>query len=47
MVSRNHQELLMDFSKKLFYRLVDHATMYSDGRMAFTFRNGAEVSTEI
>lgn len=47
MVSRNRQELLMDFSKKLFHRLVDRATMYSDGRMAFTFRNGAEVSTEI
>ena len=47
MVSRNYQELLMDFSKKLFHRLVDHVTMYSDGRMAFTFRNGVEVNTEI
>lgn len=47
MVSRKHQELLVDFSKKLFYRLVDHATIYSDGRVVFTFRNGVEVSAEI
>lgn len=47
MVSRKHQEMLVDFGKKLFHRLVDHVTMYSDGRMAFTFRNGVEVNTEI
>ena len=32
----------MDFNKKLFRRLVDHATVYSDGR-GFTFSNGVEV----
>lgn len=37
----------MDFSGKLFRRMVDYATVYSDGRVFFTFRNGAEVSAEI
>ncbi len=41
------RELPVDFNEKLFHRLVDYATVYSDGRMVFTFRNGAEVSTEI
>ena len=40
-------ELPVDFNEKLFHRLVDFATVYSDGRVVFTFRNGAEVSTEI
>ena len=39
MVSRNHQELLVDFSKKLFHRLVYYAMVYSDGKMVFTFCN--------
>lgn len=37
----------MDFNEKLFHRLVDYATVYSDGRVVFTFRNGMEASTEI
>ncbi len=41
------EELLVDFNEKLFHRLVDYATVYSDGRVVFTFRNGVEVSTEI
>lgn len=40
-------ELPMDFNEKLFHRLVDYATIYPDGRVVFTFRNGAEVSTKI
>ena len=40
-------ELPMDFNKKLFHRLVDYATVYSDGRVIFTFRNGVEAGTEI
>jgi len=40
-------ELPVDFNEKLFHRLVDFVTVYSDGRVVFTFRNGAEVSTEI
>lgn len=41
------EERSVDLNKKLFHRLVDHATVYPDGRVIFTFRNGAEVSTEI
>lgn len=41
------RELSVDFSEKLFHRLVDYATVYSDGRVVFTFRNGVEVSTEV
>ncbi|MBD5498414.1 MAG: hypothetical protein HDR11_11715 [Lachnospiraceae bacterium] len=40
-------ELPVDFNEKRFHRLVDFATVYSDGRVVFTFRNGVEVSTEI
>ena len=41
------EELPVDFSEKLFHRLVDYATAYSDGRVVFTFRNDVEVGTEI
>ncbi len=41
------EELPVDFNEKLFHRLVDYATVYSDGRVVFTFRNGAEISTKI
>ncbi len=41
------RELPVDFNEKLFHRLVDYATVHSDGRVVFTFRNGVEVSTEI
>lgn len=41
------EELLVDFNEKLFYRLVYYATVYPDGRVVFTFRNGVEVGTEI
>ena len=41
------RELPVDFSGKLFHRMVDFATVHSDGRVVFTFRNGAEVSTKI
>jgi len=41
------EELSVDFNEKLFHRLVDYATVYSDGRVVFTFRNGVEASTEI
>ena len=40
-------ELPVDFNEKLFHRLVDYATVYPDGRVVFTFRNGVEVGTEI
>lgn len=40
-------ELSVNFNEKLFHRLVDYATVYSDGRVVFTFRNGVEVSTKI
>ena len=33
--------------RELFHRLVDYTTVYSDGKVAFTFRNGVEVGTEI
>ena len=39
--------LPVDFNGKLFYRLVDYAMVYSDGRVVFTFRNGMEIGTEI
>ena len=41
------RKLPVDFNEKLFHRLVDYATVHSDGRVVFTFRNEAEVSTEI
>ena len=41
------RKLLVDFNERLFHRLVDYATVYSDGRVVFTFRNGVEVRTEI
>lgn len=34
-------------NEKLFYRLADYVTVYPDGRVVFTFRNGVEVGTEI
>ncbi len=40
-------ELPVDFNEKLFHRLVDYATVYSNGRVVFTFRNDVEVGTEI
>lgn len=40
-------ELPLDFSDELFHSLVDHATVYADGRLVFTFRNGAEVEIRI
>ncbi len=41
------EELPVDFNEILFHRLVDYVTVYSNGRVVFTFRNGVEVSTEI
>lgn len=41
------EELPVDFNEKLFHRLVDFATVYPDGKVVFTFRNGVEVGTEI
>ena len=41
------EELPVDFNEKLFHRLVDYKAVYPDGRVVFTFRNGAEVSTNI
>ena len=41
------EKLPVDFNEKLFHRLVDYVTVYSDGRVVFTFRNGVEVSTAI
>ncbi|MDE7266256.1 MAG: hypothetical protein K2N89_02170 [Lachnospiraceae bacterium] len=40
-------ELPVDFNEKLFHRLVDYATVCSDGRMVSAFRNGVEVGMEI
>ena len=40
-------KLSLDFNEKMFHRLVDYATVYSDGRVVFTFRNGVEVETRI
>lgn len=41
------EELPVDFNEKLFHRLVDHATVYPDDSVVFTFRNGAEISMGI
>ena len=41
------EELPLEFDVKLFHSLVDYATVYHDGRVVFTFRNGAEVETRI
>ena len=41
------RKLPVDFNEKLFHRLVDYATVYSDGRVVFTFRNGVDGGTEI
>lgn len=41
------KRLPVDFNEKLFHRLVDYATVYPDGRVVFTFRNGVEVGTKI
>ncbi len=41
------EELPVDFNERLFHRLVDYVTVYSDGSVVFTFRNGVKVSTEI
>ena len=41
------QKLLVDFGGKIFHRLVDYATVHSDGKVVFTFRNGVEVGTKI
>ena len=41
------EELSLEFDVKLFHSLVDYATVYHDGRVVFTFRNGAEVETRI
>ena len=41
------EELPVDFNGKLFHRLVDYATVYPDGRVVFTFRNGVEIGTRI
>lgn len=38
-------ELPLAFDDRLFYQLVDYATVYSDGRVVFTFRNGTEITT--
>lgn len=35
-------ELPVDFNVKLFYRLVDYATVYPDGRVVFTFGSRAQ-----
>ena len=40
-------ELPLAFDDRLFYQLVDFATVYSDGRVVFTFRNGTEITTEM
>ena len=40
-------ELPLAFDDRLFYQLVDYATVYSDGRVVFTFRNGTEITTEM
>ena len=40
-------ELPVDFNEKLFHRLVDYATVYSDGRVVFTFRNGVEIGIKL
>jgi len=39
--------LPLEFDTKLFHSLVDYATVYHDGRMAFTFRNGTEIERKI
>lgn len=35
------------FNESQFHRLAEYATVYSNGRVVFTFRNGVEVGTEI
>ena len=40
-------ELPLAFDDRLFYQLIDYATVYSDGSVVFTFRNGTEITTEM
>lgn len=41
------ERIYHNFNEKLFHRLVDYATVYSNGKVVFTFRNGVEVGTGI
>jgi len=43
----NGLQKTLEFDTKLFHSLVDYATVYHDGRMVFTFRNGTEIETKI
>lgn len=40
-------ELPLAFSDRLFRQMVDFATVHSDGRVVFTFRNGTEITTKL
>ncbi|MEY8331074.1 hypothetical protein AALB81_17425 [Lachnospiraceae bacterium 48-33] len=41
------ESIYHNFNEKLFHRLVDYATVYSNGKVVFTFHNGVEVGTGI
>lgn len=36
-------EMPVNFSEKLFHRIVDYTTVYSDGRVEFIFCNCVEI----
>jgi hypothetical protein len=35
--------LITDFDERLWYSLVDYATIYKENDVRFTFKNGAEI----
>ena len=37
----------MEFSPHWWNAIVEHVTVYSDGRLTFSFQNGSEVAVEI
>jgi len=40
-------ELPMEFSEHLWNAMVDHVTVYHDGRVVFSFKNGGEITKNI
>ena len=36
--------LPVEFSKRLWYHMVDHVKVYEDDRLVFVFRNGIKIS---
>ena len=40
-------DLRIEFSDRLWFNLIEHATVYGDERIVFKFKNGAEIEEEI